>query len=59
VVVTLIAVGCGDGERTLTPSDRAACERVARQAGASGSPAFKGALDDCLRNVLHPERGGG
>ena len=59
LVAALLATGCAHRDRALSPADRKVCETVARKVGAPGSGGYKGVYDQCIRNVLHPERGGG
>jgi hypothetical protein len=56
----LVAAGCGYREHEGTAADRKLCDQIARQAAASpGSERYEGIYDACIRNLQHPERGGG
>jgi hypothetical protein len=59
VVVAACLAGCAREERTLTVSDRKACERVAQRAQSNGIASYDRAFSTCVYNTLHPERGGG
>jgi hypothetical protein len=52
--LALLAAGCGR-DLAVSATDRQACERFAARSGPPGTTAY----EDCVRNTLHPERGGG
>ena len=55
----LLAAGCGYREREVSAADRKLCDEITRQAAGPGTERYKGIYDACIRNLQHPERGGG
>jgi hypothetical protein len=55
----LLAAGCGYREHEVTAADRKLCDQTARQSARPGTEPYKGIYDACIRNLQHPERGGG
>ena len=59
LVAAVPAAGCQRAERPITAADRKYCDQTARVTAAPGSAAYKDIYDACIRNLQHPERGGG
>ena len=59
LVGAVLATGCGYHERQITAADRKLCDVTARGIAPRGSESYKGIYDACIRNLQHPERGGG
>lgn len=54
------AAGCGrDRGRVLAPADRRACERYVARTIDPEASAYRGLVDQCLQQLLHPVAGGG
>jgi hypothetical protein len=59
LVVAVPAAGCKRVERPITAADRTYCDQTARVSAARGTALYKDIYDACIRNLQHPERGGG
>jgi uncharacterized lipoprotein YajG len=59
LVASLLVAGCARGAPTLTSTDRQACQRFAARAADPGSATYDSVFAECVRNTLHPQRGGG
>ena len=55
----LLPAGGGDREHDITAADRPQCDQSARQSASPATEPYKGIYDACIRNLQHPERGGG
>ena len=59
LVAAVLTAGCGYHERQISTADRKLCDHTASGIAPRGSESYKGIYDACLRNLQHPERGGG
>jgi hypothetical protein len=53
------AAGCKRVEHRISAADLKYCDQTARVGAAPGSARYKDIYDACIRNLQHPERGGG
>ena len=58
VLAAAVMAGCGH-ERAATPAERRACERYVARTVDRADSAYRGLVDQCVRQVLHPFAGGG
>jgi hypothetical protein len=58
-VAAVLAAGCGYHERQISTADGKLCDGTAGGIAPRGSERYQGIYDACIRNLQHPERGGG